>query len=293
MDPTTTFDFWPGRWHGDGTTVTVYSLLGGSLLLEERTREDATVAMAMTFYDPVGSAWTRREVTADGQVGRLAGTPGEDGVALAGTLAGRDGSRTSLRVSFSHPDGGSVSYARETGDEGDPTTATVTEFERTGGTVERPEPTARRVPGSHESVAARPPERRFDFWVGEWDVHGEAGSKVGDSVVERRLDGALLVENWTGRGGSRGHSFNYYDAAAAAWTQTWLAADGGWLEITGGFDDGAMRLVGTQYGPYGGTEEYRGVWTPDPDGSVTQALATSDDGESWTVGFVGDYRPAE
>lgn len=301
-EPTTTttatlldedFDFWPGTWTDDDRTVAVYDLLGGRLRLETTTDGDATIAMAMTFHDPVEETTQRRVVHVDGTVRRVSGGSGDDGLVLTGTQVDATGAATPVRERFEASDGDAVAYVRETERDGEWTVDDAADLERTGDAPERPAPSAGPIAGSRSFVTERPPARRFDFWVGEWDVFNDGDSQVGDSVVEFRLDGAVIVENWVGRGGGTGHSFNYYDHAADAWTQTWVAANGSWLEIDGAFADGAMRLEGTQYAPDGSTQDYRGVWTPNPDGTVTQDLYTAADDGDWQLGFSGEYRPAE
>src|ERR1700722_20201366 len=83
--------------------------------------------------------------------------------------------------------------------------------------------------------------RKFDFWIGDWDVHepgtggasggASAGVSVGASVGHNRVtleqDGCLLIEHWTAStGGQTGTSFNYYDVRDKKWHQLYLDNSG-------------------------------------------------------------------
>ena len=52
----------------------------------------------------------------------------------------------------------------------------------------------------------RAESRRFDFWVGEWDVKNAQGQPAGQSSVQRLLEGCALYENWTDLQGGGGKS---------------------------------------------------------------------------------------
>ena len=90
-------------------------------------------------------------------------------------------------------------------------------------------------------VAAYPCEHdeafaAFDFWVGEWEVHGAGGTYAGSNVIERAERGCVLIENWSSAsGGSR-------------------------INIRGGMTEEGMLLVGTiHYVSSGSTLPFRGL----------------------------------
>jgi len=86
--------------------------------------------------------------------------------------------------------------------------------------------------------------RQLDFWVGEWEVLGPKGKTAGVSSVQLILNDCVVFENWTGASGYTGKSFNLYDSRARKWKQFWVDGQGGVLEFTGEFRDGAMRYEG-------------------------------------------------
>lgn len=131
--------------------------------------------------------------------------------------------------------------------------------------------------------------RRFDFWTGTWEVHrwgAERSKQPAENRITPILDGCALHEDYANRGGYRGQSLSFYDAAAGRWHQTWIANDGQALYLEGGWSDGRMVL-----------EDDRGnriTWTPQADGSVRQTwerTAAGGDGEPQVV-FDGHYVPA-
>jgi len=82
-----------------------------------------------------------------------------------------------------------------------------------------------------------PEHRRFDFWIGEWNVKNHAGQPVGKSRIEKMLGGCVILENWTGGTGYEGKSLNFIDPGTGKWRQTWVDNRGGKIEFTGSFDE--------------------------------------------------------
>lgn len=153
------------------------------------------------------------------------------------------------------------------------------------------------VPGGALAAPAPAPcsaaqNRQFDFWIGRWTVTDNATKKFdGTNTVTRELGSCVLQEHWTGRDGSKGTSFNLYDAVRRTWHQTWVDNSGGLLLLDGGLKDGAMVLAGSRPARGGKTVIDRITWTPRRDGSVRQLWQTSRDaGASWKIVFDGIYR---
>jgi tetratricopeptide (TPR) repeat protein len=138
-----------------------------------------------------------------------------------------------------------------------------------------------------------PLHRQFDFWVGEWDVKAtgnESGPSIGASRIEMIEDGCIILENWTGAGGSTGKSFNFYDRSLKKWRQVWVDNRGSALDFAGEYKDNQMRYEGETAGPNGaktlqrltffnlGADRVRQFWEQSTDG-----------GKTWTVAFDGTY----
>lgn len=135
--------------------------------------------------------------------------------------------------------------------------------------------------------------RRFDFWVGRWNVFA-AGSPepAGTNVVTRTLDGCAIEEHWTDAAGGRGRSLNTFDRGTGQWNQLWMDFNGLALILTGTASNGAMTLLGdTPKGIGGPIITNRISWTAMGRGRVRQFWDVSEDGrQTWTPVFDGDYR---
>jgi hypothetical protein len=135
--------------------------------------------------------------------------------------------------------------------------------------------------------------RQFDFWLGTWNVYNPKGEPAGRSHIELISDGCGISEHWEGAKGSRGVSYNAWDAASGNWRQFWVGnSSGDVLYLTGGLHQGSMVMEGTRPNPASGQpQRQRITWTPHSDGNVRQLWETSDDdGATWAVAFDGEYR---
>ncbi|MGH9867394.1 MAG: tetratricopeptide repeat protein [Candidatus Polarisedimenticolia bacterium] len=135
-------------------------------------------------------------------------------------------------------------------------------------------------PCEHDLLA-----RQFDFWVGEWEVFTPQGSRAGHNKITRTDNGCLLLEEWTGGLGGTGRSLNFYDATSGKWNQVWVDSTGNILRYEGGFQDGAMVMIGHPSGRSPG-QTIRTSWSALPDGRVRHASdVTSDGGKTWEPRF--------
>ena len=137
--------------------------------------------------------------------------------------------------------------------------------------------------------------REFDFWIGEWEVRSAQGEFAGRNRIRAAERGCVLIEEWSGVGDSTGMSINYLDDATGEWVQVWNSAGGTQIQIRGGVGEDGMLLTGKiHYVSNGTTADFRGLWTPLPDGRVRQYFEQSDDGgETWSPWFEGFYSRIE
>ena len=136
--------------------------------------------------------------------------------------------------------------------------------------------------------------RQFDFWVGEWEVFAPNGQKAGDNSITIEEEGCLILETWNAADGSTGQSYNYVDHATGKWRQIWVSKHAT-IDYSGGLnEDGAMALEGKIASPTGQTAAFRGVWTLNDDGTVTQHFSQySEEQETWVDWFIGTYHKKE
>ena len=137
--------------------------------------------------------------------------------------------------------------------------------------------------------------KEFDFWIGDWVVHGPAGGLAGTNTIERAERGCVLIENWKNTSGGTGMSINYVDKITGEWVQVWNAEGGSQINIRGGMTDDGMLMVGTLHDVASATTTpFRALWTLLPDGRVRQFFEqSSDGGETWATWFEGFYTRTE
>jgi Tetratricopeptide repeat len=148
-----------------------------------------------------------------------------------------------------------------------------------------------------DPCANRPEFREFDFLIGDWDVLGGAGQKVGTSHVERILNGCVIFETYTAAPGTStqanyvGNAFHFFDPNAGHWVQHYIDTAANPFDWTGDFADGVMRY--TREGPFGPKNspiKQRMTFTGLPGGKVQQLFEQSaDGGRTWRAGFNGTY----
>ncbi len=131
----------------------------------------------------------------------------------------------------------------------------------------------------------------FDFCLGEWNVYSNDENRTlqGTNSITKHHKNCLIMENWTNLQGGTGSSMNYYDPVEDQWRQLWVA--GGYsIDYTGGLNEsGSMVLSGRiNYYKSGKSQQFRGAWTANADGSVSQFFEQQDSerGE-WAVWFDG------
>ncbi|MEZ5424843.1 MAG: tetratricopeptide repeat protein [Pyrinomonadaceae bacterium] len=131
---------------------------------------------------------------------------------------------------------------------------------------------------------AAPEFRRFDFWLGEWDVKNPQGVTVGSSKIDLILNDCVIYENWTSQLSS-GKSFNIYDATDEKWHQTWVDAKGNLTEFVGGFVDDKLVYIADEV--RGGQPiMLRMTFTKLPNGDVRQfGESSGDGGKTWATRY--------
>jgi hypothetical protein len=106
------------------------------------------------------------------------------------------------------------------------------------------------------AACASPEHRQFDFWIGDWDVAVHARTSLtseewvvarGRQRIESILGGCAISENFTAEGPKQpwaGRSFSSWQPTLGKWRQSWVDDSGGFIALTGGMEDGEMRLYG-------------------------------------------------
>jgi hypothetical protein len=136
--------------------------------------------------------------------------------------------------------------------------------------------------------ASEPKARQLDFWVGEWDVTGPQGP-AGTSSVQLILGSCVVFENWTGRMGDEGKSFNIYNAPTDEWQQYWVTdrAQASSLFTQGVYADGKLQYRHAEFkGPDGKTWLRRlTFFNLDPNNVRQLSERSGDGGGTWATEY--------
>ena len=134
--------------------------------------------------------------------------------------------------------------------------------------------------------------RRFDFWIGEWDVYS-GGVKVAESSITKSHGGCAILEDYqTLRGIIGGNSISLYDSQEKKWKQTYADGQGRvshYVEVDEVYE-GELKVV-SKTNP---NNWLMMTFFENKDGSVRQLMESSQDkGKNWSVVFDGHYKNKE
>jgi len=141
------------------------------------------------------------------------------------------------------------------------------------------------------SVQSRPckeaPEfRGMDFWIGEWEVETAQGNPAGKSTIELVLDGCIVLENWTGRNGYAGKSFNLFHRDSSKWEQLWVDNQGQVTRYEGEAKDGDIYYRTESVAPDGKkTMNRMTFFQKGPDRVRQFGEKSTDGGATWSVEY--------
>jgi tetratricopeptide (TPR) repeat protein len=129
--------------------------------------------------------------------------------------------------------------------------------------------------------------RKFDFWVGKWDVRTTQGGRAGSSVVELVSGRCALLENWSSANGGAGKSLNAYNKQLQQWQQFWVGQTGDVTEYRESQWDGAtLRFLAKRVDG----SIARMSFTPvTPDHVRQHGEDSSDGGKTWTTRYDLQY----
>ncbi len=96
---------------------------------------------------------------------------------------------------------------------------------------------------NNQKPCSAPEASQLDFWVGDWDLYS-ADTLTGNNTIYKVMDGCTVQENFSNaRSGYLGKSWSVYSPLAKQWQQTWVDNEGGYIALTGKFEDGKMMLA--------------------------------------------------
>ncbi|WP_340103531.1 hypothetical protein [Rhodohalobacter sp. 8-1] len=154
---------------------------------------------------------------------------------------------------------------------------------------------------SQTSLKDIPPEKYFDFWIGEWNLTWEdpdGSTGTGVNKIERILNDAVIKENFEGLtgvyAGFIGKSYSVYQPASGEWKQTWVDNNGGYLDFTGKFVDNRRLFTRTGIDLNGNPIMQRMIFYDIREDSFTWDWEVSRDaGNTWTLNWRIKYERAK
>jgi hypothetical protein len=112
---------------------------------------------------------------------------------------------------------------------------------------------------------------------------------VGTSSVQSILDGCTILENWSGKGGMSGKSFNSIDPVTHRWKQSWVDSAAQSYDFAGEPSEGHMVFTRQLMAGQGRPATIRMTLSKRPDGSVDQLSERSEEGKTWVTEYEFTY----
>jgi hypothetical protein len=132
---------------------------------------------------------------------------------------------------------------------------------------------------------SQPECRQFDFWLGQWDLHYNDTAHATNHIV-KDLNGCVIEEQFNDPNQKfSGRSWSVYNPASHQWQQTWVDNQGGYIVLTGAFQNDTMALYAESKKQQDGTISrkrmlYYNIRANSLDWNWE---TTADDGNSWKV----------
>ena len=126
--------------------------------------------------------------------------------------------------------------------------------------------------------------QKFNFWIGEWDVFKNDTLKAGDSRIERILQDAVILENYSTPTGYEGKSFNFFDKEKNKWVEFWVDKNAQSILFEGNYDERSKGNCLLSYDKNTGDKPYiRKLRFFDIDSNTVRQFSerTYDDGKTW------------
>lgn len=137
-----------------------------------------------------------------------------------------------------------------------------------------------------------PESSQFDFWVGDWDLAWNDTSH-GSNKIYKIMDGCGVQENFSDPAMNyKGQSWSMYNANAKIWQQTWVDNQGGYIALTGKYENGEMKLATQGRKLPDGKEIISRMvfFNIHPDAFDWRWEATTDNGITWKPNWLIHYK---
>ena len=132
---------------------------------------------------------------------------------------------------------------------------------------------------------------QFDFWLGNWDLTWNDTSH-GTNTILKIMDGCTINENFNSPSANyKGSSWSVYNPQSKKWQQTWVDNQGGYISLSGKFENNRMTLLTeSQKSPTGKEIMYRMVYYNITPGKFDWKWeSTTDSGATWKTIWLIHY----
>ncbi len=150
-----------------------------------------------------------------------------------------------------------------------------------------------RPPGGHD-LARRVGDSgaaQFDFWLGQWELSWNDTGR-GVNSITKEFGGHVIQENFYDSSSQFfGKSWSVYDSTTRLWKQTWVDNQGGYIVLSGKFENGKMTLATQPVTRKGKVTVSRMVFYNISSGSFDWNWEHSTDGgRNWALSWKIHYR---
>jgi hypothetical protein len=143
-----------------------------------------------------------------------------------------------------------------------------------------------------QKPCSAPEASQFDFWVGDWQLTWNDTSH-GTNKINKILDGCGIQENFYDPAMNyKGQSWSVYNPNAKQWQQTWVDNQGGYIALTGKFENGEMTLSTQPRKLANGKETISRMvfYNIQPNTFDWRWEATTDNGVTWKPNWTIHYK---
>ena len=132
-----------------------------------------------------------------------------------------------------------------------------------------------------------PEVSQFDFWLGQWNAFS-ADTLTATNTITKVMDGCTVQENFESpKSNYTGKSWSVYNPKIQLWQQTWVDNQGGYIALTGSFENNKMTLSTAPRTIKNGKEiiEQMVFYNIGPDQFDWDWKASMDNGTTWKVNW--------
>ncbi len=132
--------------------------------------------------------------------------------------------------------------------------------------------------------------QQLDFWIGEWEVSSQQGTKLGTSLVAKKDKGKAISETWLATGGSSGTSLLYFDPSEKKWHLVCVMDQGEIFRGSGSIQERTLSMEGDHIRGDGSKGRFKLTLLRQDQDKIRYSIeVSSDDGKTWRLAHDAVY----